>query len=133
MHKHSLSLSIMIVGALVAVLHVTALNLSLYFVYQWFDILVHFLMGVFLSMVGVWFYRKFRREALFNNEHLNALFNIIIFVTIAGLFWETFELAFELTLANRALYIKDTILDFIMNIIGAIFGFIYAKWLIKNI
>ena len=133
MHKHSLSLSIMIVGALVAVFHVTALNFSLYWVISWFDIMMHFLGGALVGLFGVWVYGKLWKDKLLNDKHYNVLFNVVIFVTIVGLFWETFELLFDVTSTTRLSYKGDTSLDFIMNTIGAIIGYFYAKWVIEKI
>ena len=132
MHKYSLPFSIIIVGALVATLHITALSLHLYFVYSWFDIMMHFIGGLLAAMFGVWLYEKFGKEALKNDVHYNVLFNVVIFVTIVGLLWESFELLLGLTLDNRVLYVEDTILDFVMNTIGAVAGYFYACWIIKK-
>ena len=133
MHKHSLSLSILIIGGLVAVFHVTALNISLYWVLPWFDIMMHFLGGLLVGTFGAWLYGKFRKESLLDDTNYTVLFNVIIFVTIVGLFWETFELFFEVTSTTRSAYVGDTSLDFIMNTIGATAGYFYALWMIKKI
>jgi len=133
MLKHTLSLSIIIIGIVVAAVHVTALIFSLYWVYWWLDIVMHFLGGLLVAMFGIWFYEKFQKETLFNGEDYKVLLNVIIFVTIVGLFWETFELFFDATSTTKVAYVRDTIFDFVMNTVGTITGFFYAKYIIKKI
>lgn len=123
--KLKIPLSIIILGILVLVLHRLALEHSYYFVYFWFDIMMHFLGGMFASLFGYYLFTKLSGGVLPRENRYLLLIDVILFVFIVGLLWETFELAFELTINNRVLYLKDTAIDFIMNTIGALVGFFY--------
>lgn len=127
MHKHALNLSIISLGALVVGLHVTAIHFSLYWIFGWFDIMMHFLGGMFVAAVGVWFYDRFRHAELAENPIYVALFNVIVLVFIVGLLWETCEILFGVTFTTQSQYVGDTILDLIMNTIGAVAGFYGAR------
>jgi hypothetical protein len=127
MRKKPLLISIIFSGAVVFSLHTLAVINSLYWVYDWFDIMMHFLGGAFVTLVGLFLYEKFQKKSFFTSSSPVILLNLIIFVFIAGLLWETSELLIGATYSEREMYASDTKLDFIMNTIGAIIGYFYAK------
>ena len=127
MKKKPLLISIFAFGILVGVLHGFAVAKSLYWVYDWFDIMMHFLGGLFVALVGIYLYERFQKESFFTSPPSIILFNIIIFVFIAGLLWETSELLLGVTYTDKEMYGSDTKLDFVMNTVGAIAGYFYSK------
>ena len=46
----------------------------------------------------------------------------VLIVFIVSLVWETFELIFGLIAEDRRVYVIDTIADFFMSTLGALFG-----------
>jgi len=122
MTRFTLPITIVFLGILVAILHSVALDNFLYWHFPWFDIVMHFLGGLLVALFGLWAFRKYN---LGHNETSKALllFDIILFVFIVGILWETFELAFGLIVEDPYAYTIDTIADFLMNMIGAMVGF----------
>ncbi len=133
MTKLALPLSIVVLGIVVAVLHGYALNNFLYWHFPWLDIVMHFLGGLLASLFGLWFAERCN---LITNARPKAilLFDVILFVFIISLLWESFEFMFKLVLHDPVEYIIDTIIDFLMGIMGAVFGFylIYISGLFKK-
>jgi|ETN02SMinimDraft_4_1059925.scaffolds.fasta_scaffold126046_1 hypothetical protein len=125
MIKDKIFLALIFTGLIVAILHTVALFYYLYWIFEWFDILMHFLGGLFAAFVSLFAYKFLLSEKFHNNKML--LINTLIAVLIIGIVWEIFELYFDITYADEGNYIGDTILDYIMDLIGAYFGFLYYK------
>jgi hypothetical protein len=122
MDKLTLPFLIVALGALVALLHSYALQHFLYWHLWWLDILMHFLGGLFVALIGLWFVRRFKLYGKIRSRNF-LLFDVILFVFIISALWESFEFIFEITLLNGAQYAIDTIIDFLMGIIGATVAF----------
>lgn len=131
--KIIIPVSIFVVGLLVVVLHLLALEHDYYFHFFWFDIMMHTLGGFLAGLAGYYGLTKLSGGRLPRENRYLLLIDVILFVLIVGLLWETFELLFELTLDDRMLYIKDTALDFVMNTVGAVVAFYYFIFVLKKI
>ncbi len=122
-----LIVEVFVVALLVALLHKMALVYSLYWAIEWFDIPMHFLGGFLIGILAMFVF--------FTSGWVNFTKNIrewqmLLFITVAsvlivGLAWELWELFYGLTdlFEDRA----DTILDVIMDTIGAFSAFYYGK------
>jgi len=133
LHKKPLLKEIFILATVVALLHVAALELYLYWTVDWFDIVMHFLGGALIGLLAIFaFYIS--GYINFPKDHKGSVFAITLSaVLVVGLGWELWELFLGWTdvLADRG----DTILDLIMDTIGGVVAFLYAKrfvWLSNN-
>jgi len=103
-------------AVLVGVGQTVAVEHSLYWNIWWFDIPMHFLGGLWVALIALWFYKTFAGDnASSNKGYLVALTATII----VGLLWELFEIVMGLTVSQPN-YEADTILDLIMDVTGAI-------------
>ncbi len=101
---------------LLGVLQTLALEYYLYWTVWWFDILMHFLGGFWIGLIVLWFYKAFLGErARSDHGYLVSLLGVIL----VGVAWEVMELLGGLTGGEEG-YAFDTILDLIMDIVGAI-------------
>jgi hypothetical protein len=105
---------------LVAVLHALAMQASLYWVYPWFDIPMHFLGGAvaafgFLSWIGERFVPLQRA----------TLVRTVSFVLVVGIAWEIFELSFGLT--DAIAYTVDTAMDLVFDVAGGMVAFVLSR------
>jgi len=101
-------------------LHLTAMKFYLYWVFDWFDILMHGLGGV---VVGFFITALTIRFKAMIKEHLGLLVFIVLAGTIfVGLLWESFELVIDLYMKTNIHQpsVSDTILDLIMDGVGAL-------------
>lgn len=111
-----LLLGILILSGIIFVLQDIALAEFLYWRWWWFDILMHFLGGVLVGAL-----------ALFVSDLFKTPFTLtfVIFLVGIGVGWEVFERMFGLY--NAIGYWEDTILDLIMDTIGALIVYAGVK------
>ena len=106
---------------LIAVLNKIALNFFLYWRFWWFDILMHFLGGLWVGIIILWlyYYSGYIKRPIESKKYVFWL--SVISVIIVGLGWEIFEFIIEVDFSNN--YVGDTLLDLIMDTIGAVVAF----------
>ncbi len=129
MYANPLFISWTILLTMIAILHVTALEFFLYWLYPWFDIMMHFLGGLFVGLSALWFF--FQSGYVMINQ---SIWNIIIVsvssIILIGVGWEIFEVMAGVPIIGN--YILDTATDLVMDVIGVtvatfVFTKIYAK------
>ncbi len=101
--------------AIVAVLHLVGTALSLYWVFWWYDMVVHFLASIWVALaaLSIASHLGFQRVGLW-------VFACVIAVSIG---WEFFEYGIGATdAAERRVFVIDTALDFVVNMIGGLLG-----------
>ena len=126
MHRFTLPITIVFLGILVAILHSVALDRFLYFHLPWLDVVMHFLGGLLVSLFGLWAFMKHHADFESIPKSL-LLFDVVLFVFIIGMLWETFELRFGLISDDLYVYTIDTFADFFMNMVGAMVGFFLVE------
>jgi hypothetical protein len=119
---------------LISSLHIYAGEKYLYFLYWWFDIVMHFLGGVWVGVTFLWLYffsRFFGQQAFQKGKVFKVA--IISFV-IVGLSWEIFEVFIGVPIYEPN-YIFDTVSDLIVGTLGvlvfcksSIFKFLKREW-----
>lgn len=123
--KKPLLIEIFIASAAVAVLHKIALTLFLYWTTPWFDILMHFLGGFTIGLIAGFAFFISGFVKIPRDHLLNAFIIIIGTVLIVGLVWELWEVFVGFTdVLNDEV---DTIMDVVMDLIGASVAFLYIK------
>ncbi|MBL7045352.1 MAG: hypothetical protein ISR98_02020 [Parcubacteria group bacterium] len=123
-----------ILVAIIALLDFIAINFYLYWTFWWFDIVMHFLGGLWVGLIVLWFF--FFSGYVYKDIDLVKRSKIFL-ITIAsvlfvGLVWEVWEVWAKLVFINEASYFVDTPLDLIMDTLGGITAFVYAKKYLKN-
>lgn len=114
--------------------HMTAEIYFLYWRLQWFDIVTHFLGGLWLGVTSLWFWYLSGYIGKIRFPDKNALFIALGAGLAVGLLWEVYEYGvWQFT--GKGLpynYIPDTILDLIMDVVGAGVGYLLFMKLIKG-
>lgn len=97
-----------------------------YYSIWWFDMLMHFIGGVWLGLVFVWFFKK--REV---SLHLDfpLIFKSIAWVLLVGILWEVFEFYFINYVAGQSFDRADTISDLLLDLSGGILVVLYFSHL----
>jgi uncharacterized membrane protein len=121
--KFILTKEILGVGVLVSILHYTALKLFLYWSTDWYDILMHFLGGFLIGLIVVSLIQRIENRDQGTENKILLFTAVILSVLSVGLVWELWEIFIGFTdvLKDRA----DTILDLIMDLIGATASIFY--------
>lgn len=95
-----------------------AIQYSLYFTIWWYDIVMHFLGGLWVALIALWFYKAFAGE---NAESSKGYLVALVVVVVVGIAWEVLEVLAGLTFTGGN-YAIDTVVDLIMDVLGAIFA-----------
>lgn len=103
-----------------AVVHVFAIQFFLYWTYLWFDIPMHALGGMVVALGFLTFFSGYTRETF-----LTGLLMTLGVVLAVGTLWEIFEFVSDST-GPEAGYVGDTVLDFLMDIVGGCIGYVIA-------
>ncbi len=102
------------------VLNSIALDQSLYWSLGWYDIMMHFLAGLTIGVVVVWFLNP-------QGWSLRSFLLVLMYVMVVSVAYEIFEYMNGLTLSTQE-YPIDTTIDLVMDAIGAIFAAIVLRW-----
>ena len=126
MLKKPLFLETLILFAVVAGLHLIATVYHLYWSIYEFDSVVHFFAGAALSLFFLWFYFF---SGFFSPPAKNLAKFLLISVVGAmfvGVSWEIYELIFKQTMVSKIDYSYDTMMDLIMDLLGAVTACFYG-------
>lgn len=113
----------------IGILNLFATYLYLYWTSWWFDLLMHFLGGFWVSMVILSFWSLFNK----NSHKILSFYKTFIWVLIISILWEIFEIWIGATMISDGVaFITDTISDLIMDIIGGILGYLYGSSILRS-
>ena len=89
----------------------------------WFDLLVHFLAGLWVSGLSLWIYFRsgYIRKPVQNIRR--AFVVAVSSILIIGVSWEFYEIFIGIPIEEN--YVQDTFADLIMDTLGAFTGLIY--------
>lgn len=122
MQRLKLALFIGGLGLIIALLHVAAINFFLYWELWWADIVMHFLGGFWVALLGFWLLAFFNRIEEFSKKQVLVV--SIIFTLVIGLLWEIFEAGAGLSFVGADRW-ADTITDLLFDIIGGLAAGLY--------
>jgi hypothetical protein len=106
---------------LLAVVHVVALELYLYWKFLWFDIPMHILGGVSVALGYALLERRVRRRFSTVIWYVGA-------VLCVGIAWEMFEYAAGISGVGGESIAVDTAIDLGMDLLGGILGYGIARF-----
>lgn len=100
----------------VTALHWVASELDYYWTVAWYDVMMHFLGGAWVVLFALWVCRMpFARKL----PGLVTFQNLLLFALLVGVAWEIHELVLRFADPSRPEYLSDTILDLVMDMLGA--------------
>jgi hypothetical protein len=109
---------------LIALLHYIALDRAYYWTVSWYDIMMHFLGGLWVALFIVWVVQS--NIFPFLRSHLSFA-SLLVCVIGVGLVWEYYEIFFGLTFVTDPEYWGDTALDLVMDTVGGSIGTFISK------
>ena len=120
--------------------------LEFYHEYFWWDMFIHFLMGVVLSVLSIYIlnYTVYKKDKSYHNLFFTFLFMLLFAMGVSAL-WEMFEfvgdLIFNAGFQRYVTYegivlvgkeaIFDTMIDLTMDFLGAVVGIVFTVVMIK--
>lgn len=118
--KHSFFLIITI-----GILDIIGAVFYLHWAVWWFDTILHFLGGAWVSITVLMLFHD--KLDLNESNKLKIIGFVVLSVFIVGLLWEVFEVCFGITFFNDGpIYLIDTISDLILDICGGFFASLYS-------
>lgn len=129
MLRQKLFIEQFILTVIISVLYYLALKFYFYWIWEWFDMFMHFLGGLWVVLFFVWllFFSGFRKININEIKKRKFFFISIFAVLITGLLWEIFEIYISFVSIEEYGYALDTILDLMMDLIGGITAFVYIN------
>src|SRR3989344_2106281 len=96
--------------ALIALLHIVAMRFNLYFTLWWFDLVLHFLGGLWCSLF-VLFYASVFWDGVWEKRGWCRMFLVGVSASfIVGVIWELYEYFFGFIFTTKSNYVLDMIL-----------------------
>lgn len=105
---------------------------SWYWTIWWFDMFMHFLGGIWVSLAFLWlFYTRF--VTLIGKEKTFTVFALVFFSVFAVAFlWEIFEFSIDTFITLKKQDIFDTLSDILLGLAGGMTGTLYFLYKIKG-
>lgn len=123
MKKHSILTRIGLLSIIFALSHKIALDLSLYWTTDWYDIFMHAFGGFIGALFVIYVLQKIGISPQSLPRKIIMFLFVCVSVLAVGAIWELWEIFVGFT--DPFTDVSDTILDLIMDTIGAIIAFIY--------
>lgn len=98
-------------------IHIIALQLFLYWKFQWFDIPMHFLGGI---VVALGLFTLHDLKLVIKKRHLQ-IFPIVLLVFAVAMLWEVYELLIGIPIESN--YVADTLTDLCVGLLGGLIGY----------
>ena len=118
MRKHSLLYTALGLTILLWVLNFIALTLYLYWTIGWYDLMMHFLGGLTIGMLVIWFLKL-------EDRSLKSFLVVFTCVMAVGGAYEVFEYMNDITFSTQE-YPVDTVIDLVMDALGIISAYWWA-------
>ncbi|MBI2591529.1 MAG: hypothetical protein HYW34_02540 [Candidatus Brennerbacteria bacterium] len=130
--------AVIFLAFVIALTHILAMYFGWYFDtrFDWIDIPLHFMGGIFAAMFSWWFGHRFTRFNIFHDDFFK---NILILISVAatiGVLWEFFEFSFDYFVVSQARFNwlnlaqpskADTMADLFFDILGGLTAGIILK------
>jgi hypothetical protein len=123
MKKHPILSKILILSVIFLLSHVYALNFSLYWTTNWFDVYMHAFGGFLGSLMVIYVLAKMGISPSTFSHKLFLFLFVIISVFAVAVVWELWEI--YVGFIDPFIDFKDSMADLILGVLGAILGFIY--------
>lgn len=107
---------------LTAGIYVAGLEFFLFWKLWWFDILLHFLGGVWAALASAWFLSVMERTP--------QLFSVVLCALLIAIGWEVFE--FVLGFPREEAYVFDVTLDIVMGVLGGLLGALSIRSILRS-
>jgi hypothetical protein len=125
MFKQKIFIASFFTLVLVAVLNYFGSKFYWYWTYKWFDIPMHILGGLWISLISLSLYSYFYNNVSIVNYKIKVLGVVLFAVLFIGISWEIFELVGGITYFTDKGYWIDTVADLINDTIGGLIAYLF--------
>lgn len=110
------------VGLLIAILHRGAITSSWYWQYWWMDVIMHFLGGLFVGLVALWFFYAVLKKPPVSFRMFGLVLGFVLLISVG---WEIFEYAAGVFILEDPF--PDTFHDLILDTFGGVVAYVYGS------
>jgi hypothetical protein len=117
-------LSIIVLFVLI-LLHLVGSYYSLYWVFPWYDIIVHVVAGLWVSLLFLWLATILGEINSFKEYKTKTFLIAFVAAILIGVVWELVENLTQVTFVRAESYYVDTALDILNGGFGAVLAYFY--------
>ena len=110
---------------LLIILHAVGSYYSLYWVYSWFDFVVHFVAGLWVGLLILWLASILGQINSLKEYKAKSFLIAVISAVLIGVIWEILENVTQVTSINASNYSLNTALDIAFDGLGGILAYLY--------
>lgn len=122
MNKNAILKKTAIIGLFIFALNVLANIFYWYYILPWFDLLMHFMGGVFIAGLAIYLIKRPQ----------DFLVTLLIVIAV-GLGWEIFEILVDKFFDKNMQSLTDSLTDLLADVVGGGVGFLYFKKKFSNV
>lgn len=126
MFKQRIFIVSVILFVVLSVMHYLGLKFDIYFKFKEFDIPMHIIGGLFISLFIFWILPFLQKDYSIKNYRVRSIWIGLVSVLILAVLWEVIELLRGQTSIEDKVFVKDTIGDFVFAFVGLIIGLTYC-------
>ena len=127
MFKHPFFWFLFGILVVIALMHQIGMAYHWYLYFWWFDVVLHFLGGIWIGGMTLWFYfLTGTKKNVTTNVHVFVIAGIT--VLIIGVAWEIFQIVIFTGVIDEDGYMFDTISDLILDTLGGLTAAGYFVW-----
>lgn len=95
----------------------------------WYDNFMHFLGGLWLSLVFFWIFFGYIQKQYTKSKQIQVYFLTLCFVFVAAVFWEFLEYGVQMVAKLPGLFatFSDSISDVVFGLLGGTLGYFYTR------
>jgi hypothetical protein len=106
-------------------LHAVGSYYSWYWVYSWFDVVVHIVSGLWVSLVMLWLASVLGQINSLKEYKVKSFLIAFLSAVLFGVVWEIFENISQTTFTNASGYSLNTAMDILNDGLGGVLAYLY--------
>jgi hypothetical protein len=115
----------LIVGVILITLHYVGSYYSWYWVYPWYDVVVHVAGGLWVALLILWVANIFGQVNSLKEYKVKIFLMAFVSAVLFGIVWELVENYTNITAVDYSGYALDTALDIFSGALGGVLAYTY--------
>lgn len=115
----------MLILTTLIVLHFVGSNYSWYWVFPWFDVVVHIVSGLWGGLIILWLASIFGQINSLKEYKVKSFLIAFVSALLIGVIWEVLENYTKITFTKAAGYNLNTALDLLNDGLGGLLAYLY--------
>ncbi len=113
------------VGIILIALHSVGSYYSWYWVYPWYDVVVHIVSGLWIALMFLWLAAIFGQINSLKEYRVKGLLIALVSAVLVGVAWEVIENLSKISSVSADGYSLNTALDIFNDALGGLLAYLY--------